>query len=188
MNRRALLKWISRVIGWTCALIVAIPGISFITAPLRRRSSNDAIQQRVAKLKNLRVGIPTQVAITGGRQDAWVRYDEEVVGRAWVVRETDESVKPEETRVRVFSTVCPHLGCAVQFDDKRGFNCPCHKAFFELTGKPVADAELGYKNPTPRQLDDLDCRIVEDEESGEWWVEVKYETFEHGLTTKVPRA
>lgn len=140
MNRRSLLKWTSRIIGWTCALVVAIPGVSFITAPLRRRSSSGAITQRVAKLKNLRVGEPTQVAITGSRQDAWVHYDEEVVGRAWIVRETDDAVAPEATRVKAFSSVCPHLGCAVQFNAERGFNCPCHKAFFELTGQPVPDA------------------------------------------------
>ncbi|MBC8355271.1 MAG: Rieske 2Fe-2S domain-containing protein [Planctomycetes bacterium] len=188
MNRRSLLKWISRVIGCTSALIVAVPGISFITAPLRRRSSNGAIKQRVAKLKNLRVGEPKQVAITGSRQDAWVHYSEEVVGRAWVVRETDDSVAPGETLVRAFSAICPHLGCAVRHDGERGFNCPCHKAFFELSGQPLSEVELGHKNPTPRGLDDLECQLVEDEQSGEWWVEVGYEKFEHGLTTKVSRA
>ncbi|HRX80628.1 MAG: Rieske 2Fe-2S domain-containing protein [Planctomycetaceae bacterium] len=188
MNRRSLMKLVSRVIGWTCALVVAVPGISFITAPLRRRSSSGGIKQRVVKLDNLRVGEPTQVAITGSRQDAWVHYDEEVVGRAWIVRETDDSVAPEETRVRAFSSVCPHLGCVVQFNSERGFNCPCHKAFFQPDGQPVSEAELGHKNPTPRSLDDLECQVVEDAESGEWWVEVKYEKFEYGLTTKVPRA
>ena len=67
MNRRSLMKLVSRVIGWTCALVVAVPGISFITAPLRRRSSSGGIKQRVVKLDNLRVGEPTQVAITGSR-------------------------------------------------------------------------------------------------------------------------
>lgn len=188
MNRRSLLKRTSRFIGWTTALIVAIPGISFITAPLRRRDSSSAIRQRVTKLSNLRVGEPVQVAVTGNRQDAWVHYAEEVVGRAWVIRETDDSVEPAQTKVKAFSSVCPHLGCAVQLESKDRFNCPCHKAFFELSGEPVSDAELGHRNPTPRGLDSLECEIVEDEESGEYWVEVSYEKFEHGLTTKVPRA
>jgi menaquinol-cytochrome c reductase iron-sulfur subunit len=188
MNRRSLLKWISRAIGWTTALIVAVPGISFITAPLRRRSSSGAVKQRVAKLKNLRVNKPMQVAISGSRQDAWVHYAEEVIGRAWLIRETDDSVPPEDTRIKAFSAVCPHLGCAVQRDGERGFNCPCHKAFFDLSGQPVAEAELGHSNPTPRGLDDLECQLVEDEESGEWWVEVTYKKFELGLKTKVLRA
>ncbi len=188
MNRRSLLKWISRGIGGTIALVVAVPGIRFITAPLRRRSSSEAIKQRVAKLNNLRVGEPIQVAITGSRQDAWVHYDEEVIGRAWIVRETEDSVAPDQTVVKAFSAVCPHLGCAVQLGGDQRFNCPCHKASFELSGQPLSDAELGHKNPTPRGLDDLECQLVEDEASGEWWVEVKYEKFEHGLTTRVPRA
>jgi menaquinol-cytochrome c reductase iron-sulfur subunit len=188
MNRRSLLKWISRAIGWTSALVVAVPGITFITAPLRRRSSSGVIEQRVAKLRNLPAGKPMQVAITGSRQDAWIHHAEETVGRAWIVRDSDDSVAPEETRVRAFSAVCPHLGCAVQFNAERRFNCPCHKAFFELTGQPVSDAELGYRNPTPRQLDNLECRVVQDEASGEWWVEVKYQEFERGLTARVVKA
>ncbi len=188
MNRRSVLKLISRVIGWTSACIIAIPGVSFITAPLRRRNSNDAVLRRVVKLANLKAGQPTQVAITGSRQDAWVHYSEEVIGRVWLVRTTDDSVEPDQTQVNAFSSVCPHLGCAVQFEGEKGFNCPCHKAYFELSGTPVSDAELGARNPTPRGLDSLTCQLVKDSETGEWWVEVQYETFEHGLTKQVRRS
>jgi hypothetical protein len=34
-------------------------------------------------------------------------------------------------------------------------------------------------------MDSLDCRIVQDEQSGQWWVEVRFEKFKQGLTTKV---
>jgi quinol---cytochrome c reductase iron-sulfur subunit, bacillus type len=186
MNRRSLLKWISRAIGWTSALVVAIPGISFVTAPLRRRGAG-ATTQRIAKLNSLQTGVPTKVAITGDRQDAWVHYDEETIGRAWLVRETDDSANPEDAKVTAFSAVCPHLSCNVHFDTQNRFNCPCHKALFEVTGQPVPDAELGYRNPAPRGLDALQCKVVKDEDSGEWWVEVKYEDFEPGLTTQVPK-
>jgi len=187
MNRRSLLKWISRAVGWVCAGIVAIPGLSFITAPLRRRARK-GVTQRVAPLANLRAGVPVQAAVTGSRQDAWFHYDREIVGRIWLLRESDESVAPQDTNVKVFSAICPHLGCTVGFDrDGQTFNCPCHKAFFRISGEPVGDKELGYHNPTPRNLDLLDSRVVQDEQSGEWWVEVDYQKFEHGLTKQVPR-
>lgn len=189
MNRRTLIKWFSRAIGWTCACIVAIPGIRFITEPLRRRSSGGGITQRVVQLANLRVGEPVQTTITGSRQDAWVRYDQETIGRVYLVRETDDTVPPEQSKVKAFTAVCPHLGCAVQFDaGAKTFNCPCHKAFFELSGNPVSDSELGYRNPTPRGMDSLECQVVQEGGTGEWWVEVTYEKFEYGLTTKTPRA
>ncbi len=157
--------------------------------PLRRRASGGAIVQRVAQLENLPVAEPVQMAIWGTRQDAWTRYPRQVVGRVWLIRRTDESTPPAEAKIDAFSAVCPHLGCAIQRDaDSPRFTCPCHKAFFKTSGEKVASKELGYINPTPRDMDSLPCRVVQDEAAGAWWVEVEYEKFEHGLTTKVPIA
>ena len=37
-----------------------------------------------------------------------------------------------------FSSVCPHLGCKVHWDDtERGFICPCHGGFFDAQGKAL---------------------------------------------------
>ena len=60
------------------------------------------------------------------------------VGSAWVLREGD--------KLTAYSSVCPHLGCAVDFDtDDTKFKCPCHHSVFDLTGK----VEGG---PAPREL------------------------------------
>jgi hypothetical protein len=37
-------------------------------------------------------------------------------------------------------------------------------------------------------MDSLECRIVQDEQTQEWWVEVTYQRFEYGVTSKVAKA
>ncbi|MEK6248011.1 MAG: hypothetical protein N2C12_07515, partial [Planctomycetales bacterium] len=64
---------------------------------------------------------------------------------------------------------------------------PCHQARFDADGQRVTAAGSGHTNHSPRDMDPLECRLVQDEEFGDWWVEVKYEEFEVGLTKKVSR-
>lgn len=187
MNRRTLLAWISRLVAVGSALVVAIPGVRYLMIPLRRRSGG-AIQQRVSRLGDLPVGQPVLRSIVANRKDAWTVYESERVGQVWLIRDSEASVAPAETKIRAFTSVCPHLGCSVQHDtSKQQFMCPCHNAYFRMTGEPVADQELGYKNPTPRGMDPLACQIVQDPATQEWWVEVTYEKFVYGLTTQVPK-
>lgn len=189
MNRRTLLKWISRVIGWVCAAVVATAGAGFVITPLLRRRAHKTMVRRVARLGDLPAGVPTPLAVTGSRRDAWMVYPRETIGRVWVVRHGDLQTPAERVQVDVLTAVCPHLGCSVQFDAARGdFVCPCHKAVFDVTGKPLSDQELGYRNPAPRGMDSLPSRVVQDESSGQWWVEVEYVDFVHGLAKKVPKA
>jgi Rieske Fe-S protein len=122
-------------------------------------------------------------------QDAWTTYADETIGRVWLVRRTDDTTPADDSHVEAFTSVCPHLGCAIQFPGPgKFFVCPCHKAAFDLSGQPVSDKVLGRVNHAPRGLDRLDCRLVQEEESGEWWVEVKYEKFEPGLTKQVAKS
>jgi Rieske Fe-S protein len=117
-------------------------------------------------------------------------HDREVLGRVWVIRHRNENdSSPETTEVTAFSTLCPHLGCAIQLDAKGNrFVCPCHKAAFKLDGNRDAEADPARKNHAPRGMDSLDCHLVQDATSNEWWVEVTFEKFEQGLTQKVRKA
>jgi Rieske Fe-S protein len=67
------------------------------------------------------------------------------------------------------------------------FICPCHKGAFDLSGQPVSNAKLGYKNPAPRAMDAVDCRVVQDSSTKEWWVEVQYGQFAQGLGVRVAK-
>ncbi len=111
----------------------------------------------------------------------------ETVGRVWMTRTSEIAENPKETTIRVFSAVCPHLGCTIQStSDKKSMVCPCHKGMFHLDGEPISNKKLGYKNPTPRSMDSLNYEIVKDEKSEEWWIEVEYQKFKLGPTTKTP--
>ena len=48
-------------------------------------------------------------------------------------------LRRERDRILAFSTVCPHLGCAVSWQETtREFVCPCHAGRFDAAGTPVA--------------------------------------------------
>lgn len=189
MTRRNLFEVIARALATACAAIVGIPAIRYLIDPLRRRPSAERGFQRLIRLDALAPGVPRELAVRDLRQDAWTLYPEETIGRVWIFRDTDESVPASETRLHVFTTQCPHLGCAVQLNaDGKRFECPCHKAGFIFTGARMGDRELGHKNPAPRDLDSIDSQVVQDDESKEWWVEVRFQKFKQGLTMKVPVA
>jgi len=185
MQRRSVLKWISG--GWAAltTAVVAWPAVQFTLSAVRGgKQAPLPLQQRVARLRDLPPGKAVQVSLVGNQRDAWTTYPDEVLGRVWLVRTGEADGAPETATVRAFTSVCPHLGCQIQKgQDGQGFVCPCHRAAFALDGQPVADRP-GQKNHAPRGMDSLECRIVQDENQQEWWVEVTYQAFEPGLTTQ----
>ncbi len=186
MNRRSLLAWLTRGLAALSAVLVAAPGWSYITAPLRPRSGRKSVRQRVARWADLPSGRPIQVSIVGSRRDAWTVHPDEVIGRVWLVRSGEVDSTPTADSVRAFATVCPHLGCQIQHEPKKNyFVCPCHRAAFDLQGGKLSEDQLGHTNHSPRAMDRLECAVVEDKQTGQWWVEVQYEKFQQGLTQSV---
>ncbi|OYV79101.1 MAG: hypothetical protein B7Z73_19275, partial [Planctomycetia bacterium 21-64-5] len=151
---------------------------------IRRRET--ATVKRVARLSDLVPGQPKSFPVVGSRRDAWTLYPDEVIGRVWLLCEKAPS-DGRQPDVKAFTAVCPHLGCAIQHDaGKQRFLCPCHRATFDLAGQPLPEPS-GKKSHAPRGMDGLECRLVRDQDESEWWVEVRYERFEQGLTVKVPK-
>jgi menaquinol-cytochrome c reductase iron-sulfur subunit len=181
MNRRDLFAYVSRTLQACSASAIAIPGVRYLCASLRPSHSRDSTHQRLARLKDLQVGRPLQVAITGRKQDGWLLAESQVIGRVWLVRD-----QADDTNVQAFTNLCPHMGCQIQLHPEgKSFICPCHRAAFGLAGERLPENHTGERNHAPREMDSLDCRVVHDDASGESWVEVKYEKFEPGLTKKV---
>jgi menaquinol-cytochrome c reductase iron-sulfur subunit len=76
--------------------------------------------------------------------------------------------------LHAFSTVCPHLGCAVDYDPAAGkFKCPCHRSAFGLDGSVEA-------GPSPRPLDALEVK----EEDG--LVAIRLVRYRQGIAQKEP--
>ncbi len=189
MDRRVWLEWTSRLLGLACAAVVVVPGVRYIIDPLRRKSANGQEFKRLTLLEDLFPNVPKHVPVTGSLQDAWTHYDETKVGDTWIIRRTAVDVPPEETQVDAYSMTCPHLGC----DIKQGkgdipFFCPCHNAEFGIDGAPIRTAGRGNANPAPRGMDSLESRLVQDEATEQWWVEVKFQEFVIGASTKIPKA
>lgn len=190
MNRRTLLRWLSRGLSAVTAGVIGIPAVQYVRGTLKQAEEPAATFRRVARLSDLQPGRPTLVPVLGIRRDAWTVEPDQIIGRVWLI----SSKSPDETEsdsgageVTAFTTVCPHMGCQVQLQgDAASFACPCHRAVFSLDGARIQDSRTGESNHAPRGLDSLDCRIVQDADSGESWVEVLYQRFETGSTQKVP--
>lgn len=65
------------------------------------------------------------------------------------------AVRVGEKEVRVFSSICPHLGCAVQWDPQAGnFLCPCHLGRFDTDGQVIAGPPPAPLQSYPSALDE----------------------------------
>lgn len=184
MNRRSIVIWLTRMIASGCAAVVGLPGVRYLLETVNRHEETESARQRLLRLKDLPVGRPLQMAVSGRHRDAWTAYPQETIGRVWLVRSSQDG----QDRVLAFTSICPHLGCAVKVDGGKRFICPCHKAAWNLSGGKLDDQQMGHPNPSPRDLDQLECTIVNDDETGEPWIEVRYQKFKHGLTSQVEQA
>jgi len=159
--------------------------LRFLSAPVASPMSEGSILRRLATLDSLRTGAPQKLAVVGTRSDGWTKYADQVVGHVWVTRTSPESVPADQAKVTVFSAACPHSGCPIQHL-AQNYVCPCHGAKFNPDGSRVVAAD--YTNPSPRGMDLLDHRIVKDDVTGQWWVEVEYKEYEVGITDRVEKA
>ena len=114
-QRRAFLKVITTGLGALTAALAIIPGLGFLSGPSRRGASGAGVGPlRVAVDRDVKPGKPLRVTAVGPREDAWLRLDHVTLGSCWLVRAV------EDGPIKAFSTVCPHLGCGVDFDEKAG--------------------------------------------------------------------
>ena len=166
--RRAFLKLVTAGLGALAGALAVIPGLGFLASPLDRRGGAGGPPLRVASTRDVKPGKPLRVTAVGARDDAWLRLDKVTLGSLWLVRTV------EDGPIKAFSTVCPHLGCGIDFDDKRGkFECPCHDSTFDLDGRCLG-------GPSPRGLDELETRIEGRD------VMVRYRRFRVGSAKREP--
>jgi Rieske Fe-S protein len=148
-RRTFILKALNLAIGGAVGLAMAIPIVRYLWFPTRGtivEKPNALIP--VAKADAVKPGTPLRVQLVAASvRDAWSRVPDVALGAAWLVRD-------REGKIRAFSTTCPHLGCAVDFDPGDGkFRCPCHTSAFDQAGNRLA-------GPTNRGLFELES--VED--------------------------
>ena len=149
-SRRTFLKAVNVAIGGAIAAALAIPAIRFLIFPVRRKivaGPDDFLP--VGRVKAVG-GKPMRVEIVAPAQrDAWAKVEDVRLGAAWLVRDGQGGI-------RAFTTTCPHLGCAVDYDARSNdFRCPCHTSSFALSGERVS-------GPAKRGMDPLETRVDDD--------------------------
>ena len=167
IERREFLKTAAcTVLGGCCFAAPIVAGVAVISAPLRQKGP--PVEVKLATLDALPVGgAPKLFQIITDRRDAWTQFPKQAVGSVFLMRKS-------ETEIIAFHSACPHLGCAVEFqEDKSAFYCPCHDSNFAKSGEVVG------KSPSLRGLDTLEVEV----RGREVWV--KFINFKAGLREKV---
>jgi Rieske Fe-S protein len=150
-TRRGFLKIATVAIGGVMGAVVAFPLIRYVLFPVREKvvSAPDEPLD-VLDIRALEPGAPpTRVQIIASNvRDGWAVADDVPLGAAWVR-------KTASGDIQALSSVCPHLGCSVDFDRSAEiYKCPCHKSAFAPDGTKLS-------GPSKRGLDPLPVRVEE---------------------------
>ena len=170
-SRRSLLKIGVGVVGGGVALLPLAPALGFVWHPLSNDVTSSGGGFILAGKRGDFGAEPVRVDLYADQVDAWTRSRDVKIGSAWVVEVDGE--------LTAFSTVCPHLGCSIDYSpDSKKFICPCHKSFFSIDGK----VEEG---PSPRSLDSLDIQMEgDDKKQDKKLVSIRYCRFKQGVESK----
>ena len=163
--------------GFLSFILVAVPsaigGIFFLDPILRKKKSagdggggdlEGFVKVPLTSEAIPADGTPVPVSIRSDQIDAWNLYKDVPIGSVWIRR--------TEAGLKVFNSVCPHLGCRVGYrPTENDFYCPCHESRFTLEGEKTNDTP-------PRNMDDLEVKEVDGT------VYVKYQNFKGGIADK----
>jgi menaquinol-cytochrome c reductase iron-sulfur subunit len=135
MSRRRFFELLSIALGGVCAMILGIPLVGFIVAPLFRKVPQDWIS--LGKVDDFEVGKTVNVTFNDPSPLPWAGITSK--SAAWLRRDTAE-------KFMAFSVNCTHLGCPVRWlPDAELFMCPCHGGVYYKDGAVAA-------GPPPRPL------------------------------------
>src|SRR5262245_37002602 len=127
--RRAFLEWAIYGMNAAVGVVLGAPIVAYLI-DARNRAARDTSFRTVCRLSELPLGEPREFVIKETRTDAWNLHPDDVVGRIWVIRNRPGAA----SELSVFTTICPHLGCSVNWTERGEFLCPCHGGRFTITG------------------------------------------------------
>lgn len=143
-ERRSFLVLALGAVGSLVSAALAIPLVRFVTFPLRVpvEESSWSDVGKVGEFQSLDKPVSRTIDIK--RTDGW---------RTSVMQNGVYVVPAGNGSLKVLSSVCPHLGCAVRWIDKKDrFICPCHGGTFMNTGVRVS-------GPPRRSMDELESKV-----------------------------
>ncbi|HEX4947258.1 MAG TPA: ubiquinol-cytochrome c reductase iron-sulfur subunit [Blastocatellia bacterium] len=159
VDRRSWLGLMIGFIGAAITAMLAIPLGRFAIAPAFTKS-NEAAWLDLGALSAIPEHQLVRKNILITQEAGWGRFNAPRL--LWIVRKGDD--------VKIFSGVCPHLGCSVNAKEE-SFICVCHGSKWNTEGEKII-------GPAPRNLDALEYKI----ENG--ILKVHYQDFKQGATTK----
>jgi len=147
MDRRSFVKIVTASLGSMMAAIVGLPVIQYFISPaLGKTQGDDWIP--LGSLENYPIDVPTLFNFNITKVNGWERSSQSY--GAYVIRK--EGQEPI-----VFSDVCTHLSCRVNWDEEiNEFYCPCHAAYFAKDGGVIS-------GPPPRPLDRYEIKLDGDQ-------------------------
>lgn len=145
LSRRDFIKATTVLVGGFISAVVGIPAIAYLISPSLRKSEEDA-WINLGAINDYPLGIPKLFQFARTSVNGWER-----TGMSYGVF----VVRQDEKNVRVFSNICTHLGCHVNWhSDVQHYISPCHDGHFDILGKNIS-------GPPPRPLDEFVTKIEE---------------------------
>ncbi len=167
-GRRNFLKICSVFLSSFIGIAYAVPLIrAFISPAMQDTVIGSSGLFDIGNINDCEVNVPKKVSIKGSKMDAWNKFPLTAIGAVWIVMDKDK-------KFTVFSSICPHLGCGIDWDGDSGrFVCPCHESYFDIRGKVLT-------GPSPRGLDTLETEIKQGK------LFVRYQKMKLGISKKMP--
>ena len=167
-GRRNFLKICSVALSALIGVAFAIPLIrTFISPALQQTVSGSTGLLELGSISGCQVDVPRKIKIKDVKMDAWNKFPPAAIGAVWIIMDKDKAFT-------VFTSICPHLGCGISWDENSGqFICPCHDSFFDIEGRVLS-------GPSPRGMDTLETEIKDGK------IFVKYQKMRLGVSGKFP--
>ena len=143
ITRRRFLEKLCIGLSGICAVILGIPLVGFVVAPIFRRTTGKWIS--VGNIGDYEIGKTVSVTITDPSSLPWAGITAK--NALWLRR-------INEGEFIAFSVNCTHLGCPVRWlADAALFMCPCHGGVYYSDGSVAA-------GPPPKPLIRYDVRTA----------------------------
>lgn len=161
LSRRKFLEILTWLIAAIIGAVLSVPIIGYFLDPIFRRTA--LVWSEVGPIGGINENEPVKLGFIYGLQEGY--FSTSVERSVWVVKIRGE--------LRVYSPICPHLGCYYSWSDiDKNFECPCHGSMFSIDGGVL-------EGPTPRPLDSLTYKIENN------ILFVQYENFRTGSPEKI---
>ncbi len=142
-SRRGFLKTIFWLLSALLTGLLSTITLGGMLSPVFRKQGSLSQEVDLGGLQQFPENVPVGKQVEVLRQDGWNQQRQE--RRFYVLRTGSSAV--------VFSPVCTHLGCQVEWDTKdQKFRCPCHGGQYNMVGQVVG-------GPPPRPLERIPAEV-----------------------------